>query len=233
MLVIPLVMAVMLAGCWQEHHGTIVVLVDATKSIDPAEYERCRIELNRLMQRLGRGDRLVLVPITGEPEELLGHRIVHVAMPTERVPYDSNLKQARAEAARRIEQFLLELPEIQAKHTDIIGALRAAAEAFDSEGTELICLSDMVEDDAETNFLTAPELAQTLTAEKLAERTARKGLLRGVLVKVGVLKSFDLEKMNPARRDATQAFWRKYFLASGASQVKVAVDLENLSGQSQ
>jgi hypothetical protein len=217
------------SACWNEKPKTVVVLVDATTSIDPAEYERCRSELNKLMQRLGRGDRLVIVPITGEPQELLGHRIVHIEMPKERVPYDSNLKQARVDAAKRIEQFLAELPKIQALHTDIIGALRAAEDAFDGEGTEVICLSDMVEDDTEIRFPTAPELSQTKSAEALAERMARHNLLHGAPVKIGILKSFDLERMNPARRDATQAFWRRYFLASGASKVKITVDLETLS----
>lgn len=230
-----LLLAVMLmtifvaSACWNEKPKTVVVLVDATTSIDPAEYERCHGELNKLMQRLGRGDRLVIVPITGEPQELLGHRIVHIEMPKERVPYDSNLKQARVDAANRIAQFFAELPKIQALRTDIIGALRAAEDAFYGEGTEVICLSDMVEDDAEIRFPSAPELNQTKSAEALAERMARHNLLHGATVKIGMLKSFDLEKMNPARRDATQAFWRRYFLASGASKVKITVDLETLS----
>src|SRR5438128_1764513 len=152
-LAITLMTTFAVSACWNEKPKTVVVLVDATKSIDPNEYERCRGELNKLIQRLGRGDRLVLVPITGEPEELLGHRIVHIDMPKERVPYDSNLKQARADAAKHIEQFLAGLPKIQALHTDIIGALRAAADAFQGERVEVICLSDMVEDDAEVRFL--------------------------------------------------------------------------------
>jgi len=233
LLAITLVAATFASACWTEKAKTVVVLVDATKSIDTAEYGRCRAELNKVMQRLGRGDRLVLVPITGEPEELLGHRIVHIDMPKERVPYDSNIKLARAQAAQRIEQFLAGLPRIQANHTDIIGALRAAADAFANEGTELICLSDMVEDDPEVRFLTASELNQTKSAEALGERMARQGLLHGAVVKVGVLKSFDLEKMNPARRDATRAFWRRYFLSSGASKVMITVDLETLNEQSE
>jgi hypothetical protein len=229
LLAVTLMTTLGLSACWNEKPKTVVVLVDATRSIDPAEYERCRSELHKIMQRLGRGDRLLLVPITGEPQELLGPRIVHIEMPKERVAYDSNLKNARADASKRIEQFLTDLPKIQALRTDIIGALRAAADAFDGESTELICLSDMVEDDAEIRFPTAPELNQTKSAETLAERIARHDLLHGAVVKVGVLKSFDLEKMTPARRDAKQAFWRRYFLASGASIVKITVDLETLS----
>ena len=229
LLALMLMTTFVLSACWNEKQKTVVVLMDATTSIDPAEYERCRSELNKLMQRLGRGDRLVIVPITGEPQELLGHRIVHVDMPKERVPYDSNLKQARVDATKRIEQFFAELPKIQALHTDIIGALRAAEDAFDDESTEVICLSDMVEDDAQIRFLTAPEFNQTKSAEALAERMARHNLLHGATVKIGMLKSFDLEKMTPGRRDATQAFWRKYFLASGAGKVKITVDMATLS----
>lgn len=228
MLLVALMATLLFSGCWQEQQKTTVVLVDATMSIDPAEYERCRRELERLTQKLGRGDRLVLVPITGEPEELLGHRIVHIEMPSERVPYDSNLKKAKADAAQRIEQFLRDLPQIRAKRTDIIGALRATADAFRAERSELVCLSDMVEDDEKLSFPTAREMSDVKSAEALAERLAPKGLLKGVIVKIGILKSFDLERMNPERRDAVQAFWRKYFVASGASEVKLTVDLETL-----
>lgn len=224
-----LIMTAALSGCWTDTPKTTVVLIDATMSIDPAEYERCRRELERLTQGLGRGDRLVLVPITGEPEELLGHRIVHIEMPTERVPYDSNIKKAREGAVQQIEQFLAQLPAIQAKRTDIIGALRAAADQFRGEHAQLLCFSDLVEDDAELRFTSAPELASVKTAEALAERVARKKMLAGVDVRLGILKSFDLERMNSSRRDAVQAFWQRYFNASGASKVKVSVDLETLS----
>lgn len=228
MLVMMLVATMMLSGCWHDHPKTIVVLVDATKSIDQAEYERCRVELKRLTQRLGRGDRLVLVPITGEPQELLGHRIVHIEMPSERVPYDSNVKKAKMEAEKQIEQFLNSLAEVQAKQTDIIGAMRATADEFRGDGSELIILSDMAEDDSEIRFPVAPELATSKTAEALADRMARRDMLRGVDVRVGILKSFDLERMPQQRRDAVEAFWQRYFTASGARNVKITVDLENL-----
>jgi hypothetical protein len=228
LLAMTLIATALLSACWNESPKTVVVLVDATKSIDPTEYERCRGELSKLTRTLGRGDRLVLVPITGEPEELLGHRIVHIEMPSERVPYDSNLKKAKAEAAQRIKQFLRDLPQIQAKRTDIIGALRASADAFRAERSELVCLSDMVEDDERLTFPTAREISDVKSAEALAERLAPKGFLKGVIVKIGILKSFDLERMNPERRDAIKAFWRKYFVASGASEVRLTVDLETL-----
>jgi hypothetical protein len=139
------------------------------------------------------------------------------------------LKKARTDAARRIEEFLAGLPTIQAKQTDIIGALRATADEFHAERSELFILSDMVEDDAEIRFPSAPELAASKSAESLAERMARRDLLRGVSVKIGILKSFDLERMPQQRRDAVQSFWRRYFAASGTSNVRITVDLETLS----
>jgi hypothetical protein len=228
-LAVVLIMTAVSYGCGDKPKTT-VVLIDATLSIDAAEYERCRHELERLTQRLGRGDRLVLVPITGEPLELLGHRIVNIEIPKERVPYDTNLKKARVEAARRIAQFLAELPTIQASQTNIIAALRATADQFRSATkAQLLCLSDMVEANGDLWFTTAPELTSVKTAEALAERVARKNMLTGVDVRIGILKSSDLEKMNSTRRDAVMAFWQRYFNASGASKVKISVDLETLS----
>lgn len=228
MLTLMLTMVMTLSGCWQDHPRTVVVLVDATKSIDLAEYGRCRVELKRLTQRLGRGDRLVLVPITGEPQELLGHRILHVEIPAERLPYDSNVTRAKVEAEKQIEQFLNGLSEIQAKQTDIIGALRATADEFRGEGSEIIILSDMVEDDSVIRFPSAPEMAASKSAEVLAEQMARREMFKGVEVKIGILKSFDLEHMPQQRRDAIEAFWRRYFIASGANKVSITVDLKNL-----
>jgi len=230
LLAVVLTTTLLCAGCWEDRpKTTTVVLVDATMSIDPAEYERCRLELSRLTRQLGRGDRLVLVPITGEPEELLGHRIVHIEMPTERVPYDSNLKKARAEAAKTIAEFLADLPNIQAKRTDIIGALRATAGQFRGEHAQLLCFSDMVEDDSDLKFTTDPRLATVKSSEALGEQLARKNTLTGVDVRLGLLKSFDLERMNASRRDAVQAFWQRYFSAAGANQVKISVDLKALT----
>lgn len=225
---IALAGTLVVSGCWKDTPKTIVVLVDATMSVDPAEYERCRRELDRVTLGLGRGDRVVLVPITGEPQELLGHRIVHIQMPTERVPYDSNLKKAKAEAAKRIEQFLAGLPAIQAKRTDIIGALRATADAFRPDHSELLCFSDMVEDDSELSFTNAPQLKEPKSAAALAESLAKRDMLRGVDVEIGILKSFDLARMSSTRREAVQAFWRQYFRTAGASSVKITVDLATL-----
>ena len=216
------------SACWETKAKTVVVLIDATMSVDPAEYLRCRDEINRLVTRLDRGDRLVLVPITGEPEELLGHRMVHIDMPSERVPYDSNLKKAKEQAVRQVEQFLTTLPNIQAKYTDILGAMRATQDAL-GESADLIILSDMVIDTPELHFPTAPELANTRSAELLAEKLATKQQLKGVNVKVGILRSFDLERMSSARRDGVQAFWRRYFAVSGATKVQITVDLQTLS----
>ena len=222
------VLVSVLSGCTPQPR-TVVALVDATASIDPEEYGRCAAELKRLVSRLGRGDRLILVPITGEPLELLGRRIVHIDMPAARVPYDSNLKQARELAASQVEEFLIRLPEIHAKQTDIIGALRAVSDEFHSGNSELICLSDMAQDDAQIRFMTSAELATSKRAEALARQLSRPGMLRGVTVRIGILKSFDLERMAPDRRDAVQAFWRQYFADSGAKTVRTTVDLENLS----
>ncbi len=227
MVTFALVVTFLLSGCGSEP-TTVVILVDATTSIDSTEYQRCRGEIERRVQNLKRGDRLVLVPITGEPEELLGPRIVHIDMPTELVPYDSNLKRVKAAAAERVQQFLAVLPAIQAKQTDIMGALRATADAFRGNASELLVLSDMVEDEQGLRFPKMPELATLKSAEALAEKLAKPEQLKLVKVSLGILKSYDLERMHPERREAVQAFWRKYFLASGASNVQITVDLETL-----
>jgi hypothetical protein len=226
-LAVVLIAVTVLSGCGNTPKTT-VVLIDGTASIDPAEYDRCRLEIERIIQSMGRGDHVMLVTITGEPEELLGHRIIHILMPTEYVPYDTNLKKARAEAAKRIAQFFAELPTIHAKRTDVVATLRVAASFSSRAHTQLVIFSDMVAADGDLQFTTAPELANVKSAEALAERVARKNMLAGVDVRIGILKSFDLERMNSSRREAIQAFWKRWFNVSGASKVKISVDLETL-----
>lgn len=170
----------------------------------------------------------MLIPITGEPAELLGRRIRTIEMPRDYVPYDSNLKRARTEAAQIVSQFADELPKLRAVRSDIFGALRAAADFTQDRQTMVICLSDLVEDDATLQFRTAPELGNATAAEHLAARRATPGMLRRTTVSLGLLRSAEIERMSPERRTAVRAFWEKYLMASGAGRVEITVDLDAL-----
>lgn len=203
--------------------------MDSSQSIDASEYERCRQRIEKIIAQLDRGDRLVLVPITGEPAEILGRRIRTVEMPRDYAPYDSNLKQARGAAARTIEQFAVELAGIRAARSNILGAVRASADYIRDDRTTIVCLSDLVEDEAALQFRTAAELNDQTTAEHLAERLAGRGELKGAEVKLVLLRSSELERLSPERCAAVRAFWQRYLLASGARSVEITVDIDALA----
>lgn len=175
----------------------------------------------------------MLIPITGEPAEALGRRIRTVEMPSDYAPYDSNLKRAQAEAAQIVAQFAAELPTLRAVRSDILGALRAGADFARDGNATILCLSDLIEDDDSLHFRTAPELGDATAAEQLAEKLATPGLLRGATIGIGLLRSGELERMNPERRAAVRAFWKRYLIGSGAGRVEITVDLDSLEAASQ
>lgn len=229
--VYPLLALLVLAagGCWSVNPRTTIVLVDASGSIDAEEYGRCLRRIERLLDNFDRGDRLVLIPITGEPAELLGRRIRTADMPRDYAPYDGNLKRARADAAQIISQFATELPAIRAARSDIFGAFRAAADFARDGNTTIICLSDLIEDDDTLKFRTSPELKDAAAARRLALHKSAPGMLRGAAVVVGLLRSAELERMDSERRAAVRAFWETYLIASGAGSVGITVDLDSVN----
>ncbi|MCW5971350.1 MAG: hypothetical protein KIT57_22815 [Blastocatellales bacterium] len=219
--VYPLLALLVLAtgGCWSVNPRTTIVLVDASGSIDAEEYGRCLRRIERLLDKFDRGDRLILIPITGEPAELLGRRIRTAEMPRDYAPYDGNLKRARADAAHIISQFAAELPTIRAVRSDIFGAFRAAADFVRDGNTAIFCLSDLLEDDDTIRFRTSPELRDEVAAGNLAMNRARPGMLRGAAVTVGLLRSTELERLEPERRAAVRAFWGVWLLFHDAIPV--------------
>jgi hypothetical protein len=216
-------------GCWSVNPRTTIVLLDASGSIDAEEYGRCLRRIEHLVENLDRGDRLVLIPITGEPAELLGRRIRTAEMPRDYTPYDGNLKRARADASQIIAQFAGELPAIRATHSDILGAFRAAADFTRDGNTTIICLSDLIEDDHTLRFRTSPELKDAAAAGRLALHRSTPGMLRGAAVVIGLLRSAELERMDSERRAAVRAFWETYLIASGAGSIGITVDLDSIN----
>jgi hypothetical protein len=123
------------------------------------------------ISRMGRGDRLILIPITGDAQNDAGGGILCLVAPTEREAYDNDLRRFQADAKKRYAAWLGYLDPHQMR-TDILGTKDVARQEFATvpENTDrhLIILSDFLEDDPTYRFVSSPQLANAGRARALA-----------------------------------------------------------------
>jgi hypothetical protein len=212
---LPFALVFLLVACSHPAPNVTVDVLDTSMSITPrAEYAAENAILDQI-SHLGRGDRLILIPITGDAENDVGGKILRLAVPTERQAYDADLKRFRVDAKNKYGAWIASINSNQ-QRTDILGTLDVARQEFavvpkDSE-RRLIILSDFLEDDPTYRFITAPQLANLSRARALAVglRTERSFALPEVPVCLGRLESSDFVPLSPQRKEAVQAFWAEY-----------------------
>jgi hypothetical protein len=98
------------------------------------------------------------------------------------------------------------------QHTDILGTLEIASHELPDDAkvsTELIIMSDFLEDESELNFVTNRSMISTLTARALAKREAAKHELdiQGATVHLTRLHSRESSSLPSSRMDAVDVFW--------------------------
>jgi hypothetical protein len=206
---------ILLAGCSHPLPKATVEVLDTSLSITPRAEHAAESAILDQISRLGRGDRLVLIPITSDAQNDAGGRILRLVAPTERQPYDNDLRRFQADAKKRYSAWLASLNPHQMR-TDILGTLDVARQEFAAvpagADRRLIILSDFLEDDPSYRFVSSPQLANAGRARPLAVelRTDRKFALPGVPVCLGRLESSDFAPLSPQRKEAVQAFWAEY-----------------------
>lgn len=197
-----------------------VAVIDTSLSITPrAEKAALEAVLNQISQ-LGRGDSLVLIPITGDAANDAGGRVLRLTVPTRREAYDSDLHRFQEQAGKQFAAWVASLDKHQSR-TDIFGALDAARQDLNSlpkeSNRKLIVVTDFLEDDGVHDFvrdlaLTNPARARELASHLRAERGFE---LPGVALCLGRLESSDFAPLAQDRKDAVQAFWIAYFTDNG------------------
>jgi hypothetical protein len=206
---------ILLIGCAHPAHKVTIVALDTSLSITPRAERAAQNAVLDQISRLGRGDRLILIPITGDAQNDSGGRILHLVAPTERQAYDNDLRQFQVDAKKQYAAWLASLDKHQMR-TDILGTLDLARQEMAvtpiSSERRLIVLSDFLEDDPRYRFVSSSQLANVARARGLA-MTLRK--VRGfapleVLVCLGRLESSDFGSLRPQRKEAVQAFWAEY-----------------------
>lgn len=225
---LTLSLLIVLTACSHRVPTATVEVIDTSASITPRAEKAALDAVQEQIARLGRGDSLVLIPITGDAENDAGGRILRLHAPTTREPYDADLRRFREEAGKRFTAWT-DLARAEPGRTDILGALDAVAQELERfpQGTNrrVIVVSDFLEDDGRNRFTNDAALTSTSRARALAARLrAVHGLaMHGVVVCLGRLESTDYASLSPQRKKAVTAFWRAY-LADGRHTPEIQVD---------
>jgi len=208
-------MLLLVTACSQRIPVTTVEVIDTSMSITPRAEHSAQSAVGNQISRMGRGDRLILIPITGDAENDAGGRVLRLTAPTIRESYDTDLRRFQSDAQKQFVAWAASLDPHQTR-TDILGTLDAARQEFSAVPTgserRLIIVSDLLEDEASLRFVSAPQLANAPRARTLAVmlRSERQFTLRDVPICLGRLESSDFAPLSPQRKDAVQAFWAAY-----------------------
>ena len=192
-----------------------VEVIDTSLSITPRAERAAQNAVSNQISHLGRGDRLIIIPITGDAQNDAGGRVLRLVAPTKREPYDTDLRRFQTDAKRQFAAWAASLDPHQTR-TDILGALDAARQEFATVPKEderrLIVVSDFIEDDGTYNFVSASPLVSAARAEELAAYLHKEHgfALQNVTLCLGRLESIDFAHLSAKRKEAIQAFWSAY-----------------------
>lgn len=218
----------LLASCNHPRPTTTVELIDTSLSISPRSETAALDAVSGQIQRMGRGDRLILIPVTGDAENDAGGRILRLDAPTVREPYDAGLRKFRETATRQFTAWAAARGADRSR-TDLLGSLDVARQelALSPTGSirRLVVVSDFIEDDGAFCFASDPSLANATRARaRAAWLRATHGLsLEGLSICLGRLESADFASLPSRRQAAIDAFWEAY-LAEDVRTPEIEID---------
>lgn len=215
-----IVPVILLAAC--AHHAPLatVDVIDTSLSITPRAEHAALCAVDDQISRLGRGDRLVVIPITGDAQNDAGGRILRLHAPVVREPYDADMRRFRENARKQFATWVATVGADPGR-TDILGAIDAGRQELSAlpkgSNRRLIVVSDFLEDDGAYNFIRDTALANPARARHLALhlRAERGFALSDVTLCLGRLESNDFAPLSEERKAAVQAFWTTYAAQSG------------------
>jgi hypothetical protein len=219
------------AGCHKERPLALALVIDLTASTDAAGRAKAFQTIHTWFEqkRLKRGDRITIVPVTGDAWSDSQGRILRFQLSEKREAYDADIKRLKEEVESQIEVMEAEAAAHPYNHSDVMGAVRLAAADLAQQDAHtrkvLIVLSDFVQDDPQANFKAEPALANEKSARTYARKLAADPTaFKDCAVYLGLLRSAELKNMPLARRGALQLFWLEYFQQSGARSITIAID---------
>jgi hypothetical protein len=217
---LSIAIVLVLVGCGHRMAQTTIDVIDTSASITHRAEKAALEAIERQIEQMQRGDRLVLIPITGDAANGSGGRILRLSAPTARESYDTDLRRFREKAREQFAAWTASLDPHQSR-TDILGTLDAARQelAFGPTGSmqRLVVVSDFLEDDSTYRFVTDASVATPARARALATRLrAQHGFtVPGVQLRLGRLESADYAPLSAQRKEVVNAFWEAYFAESG------------------
>jgi|HubBroStandDraft_1064217.scaffolds.fasta_scaffold140369_1 hypothetical protein len=219
---------ILVSGCAHRTPDATVEVIDTSLSITPRAEKAVLDAVREQIRRMHRGDRLIVIPITGDAQNDAGGRILRLSAPSEREAYDSDLRRFQEQAGKQFSVWVASL-DAHPSRTDILGALDAARqelELLSGEGNrKLVVASDFLEDDGTYRFVSAESLKNQARAREVAARLRKQhGFeLSDVTLCLGRLESSDFRALTAQRKEAVNTFWEAYF-AEGTRQVSLQVD---------
>ena len=218
----PLSVALLLVlvGCEHRTPQMTVEVIDTSMSITPRAERAALDAVVGQISRVQRGDRLVLIPITGDAANDAGGRILRLSAPTTRESYDTDLSRFREQAKKQFVAWSASLDRHQSR-TDILGTLDAARQelALGPPGSSkrLIVVSDFLEDDGTYRFVTDGSVATPARARALGVRLRAQHAFAvpGAKLCLGRLESTDYAPLSAQRKEAVNSFWKAYFAGDG------------------
>jgi hypothetical protein len=230
---------VLLPGCGRQQHAPrqFIVLVDTSGSIEVDAEEECINAILKLAEKMERGDKLSVIPVTGDADLESAGRVLRFQKPVNRTAYDADLLGFSKQVKQSIIGFRTWAIAHPTAQTDIFGGIRMALEEFqatpDQQQGTLVILSDFIEDDGTVDFKFDQRLATPQAAVKYATEEAKHTFVRSVSARasMGLLRSRDLRGLKKERREAIKQFWRQYLKSLGMESSYASDGISLLSNQ--
>jgi hypothetical protein len=206
----------LLVACSHRTPKATVEVIDTSLSIAPRAEQAALNAVQNQIAHMQRGDRLVLIPITGDAANDAGGRILRLSAPTQRETYDTDLRRFHEQAQKQFVAWASSLDQHQSR-TDLLGTLDAAQQEITllpkESSPRLIVVSDFLEDDGAYRFVSTRELADSVRARQLAVKLREQHgfVIQGVPLCLGRIESSDFARLPEARKKAVEAFWSAYF----------------------
>src|SRR5207244_3023513 len=112
----------------------IISLIDVSASIEPQAQQSAFHAIENIISTLRRGESLVVIPITGDAGNESQGRILRIEVPKRREAYDQDLRSAASDLRHSLEETKAAAMHDPGARTDILGALRLAAQEMQLAG---------------------------------------------------------------------------------------------------
>lgn len=212
----------LVAGCHKAAPPSVsVCLLDTSQSIYPDAVRDEFEAMDKLADRLHRGDELVIIPIASDARNDIQGHIVRLRAPEQRAAFDTDLATFREEAHREIAAMKEWAISHPSAHTDILGTLQVAQQEFIASrpcNSKLVLLSDFLEDDGKWNFVTDQTFGSVTRSRHWAKGMRAKSQFQFPSVFLGRVRSRDGDVISTSRWDAVETFWGELLKRSNQQQ---------------